>query len=69
MTEDAASVPDRPDVDDLYAQAAAARAERDAAAVAAAVVRAGADAIAGSPDDLPPRIADRYLALKAAGRL
>lgn len=69
VTEDAASVPDRPDVDDLYALAAAARAERDAAAVAAAVVRAGADAIAGSPDDLPPRIADRYLALKAAGRL
>ena len=69
VTEDAASVPDRPDVDDLYAQAAAARAERDVAAVAAAVVRAGADAIAGSPDDLPPRIADRYLALKAAGRL
>jgi hypothetical protein len=32
-------------------------------------VRAGAEAIAAGPEDLPPRIADRYLALKAAGRL
>ena len=37
--------------------------------VAAAIGRAGAEAIAADPEALPPRIADRYLALKAAGRL
>ena len=37
--------------------------------VAAAIGRAGAEAVADSPEALPPRIADRYLALKAAGRL
>ena len=36
---------------------------------AAAVGRAGAEAIADGPEQLPPRIADRYLQLKAAGRL
>ena len=29
----------------------------------------GADVVTGSPADLPPALADRYLALKAAGRL
>ena len=37
--------------------------------VAAAVRRLGADVVTGSPADLPPALADRYLALKAAGRL
>jgi len=64
-----ASPESRPDASDVYREAAVARAERDAAAVAAAIGRAGAEAITGTPDDLPPRIADRYLALKAAGRL
>jgi uncharacterized protein (DUF58 family) len=59
----------RPDAADVYREAAAARTERDAATAAAAIRRAGADAIAGTPEVLPPRIADRYLALKAAGRL
>ncbi len=59
----------RPDAADVYREAAAARTERDAAAVAAAIGRAGAEAIADTPEALPPRIADRYLALKAAGRL
>ncbi|WP_203137817.1 DUF58 domain-containing protein [Microbacterium sp. JZ31] len=56
-------------VDDLYRAAAAEAALRSAASVARAITRAGAEALAASPDDLPPRIADRYLALKAAGRL
>ena len=30
---------------------------------------AGGEAIAADPERLPPRIADRYLELKAAGRL
>lgn len=59
----------RPDADDVYRAAAVARAERDTEIVAAAIGRAGAEAIADSPESLPPRIADRYLALKAAGRL
>ena len=59
----------RPDADDVYRAAAVARAERDAEVVAAATGRAGAEALADSPENLPPRIADRYLALKAAGRL
>lgn len=69
VTDEREQPPARPDADDVYRAAAVARAERDADIVAAAVGRAGAEAIAASPEDLPPRIADRYLALKAAGRL
>ncbi|GAA5148696.1 DUF58 domain-containing protein [Microbacterium pseudoresistens] len=55
--------------EDVYLAAAAERALRDARAVADAVRRAGGEPLAADPDDLPPRIADRYLELKAAGRL
>ena len=51
--------------DDVYRAAAAEHTLRDAARVASAVERAGADAIAAGPEDLPVRIADRYLELKA----
>ncbi|WP_336645133.1 DUF58 domain-containing protein [Microbacterium sp. USHLN186] len=54
---------------DVYLAAAAEQTATDAQAVADAVRRAGAEAIAADPEQLPPRIADRYLALKAAGRL
>ena len=54
---------------DVYRAAAVERDARDAAEVAAAIGRAGAEALAASAETLPPRIADRYLALKAAGRL
>ncbi|GAA3898179.1 DUF58 domain-containing protein [Microbacterium invictum] len=57
------------DAAEVYELAAAERAEGEAAVVAAAVARAGADAVIAGPEDLPPRIADRYLALKAAGQL
>jgi uncharacterized protein (DUF58 family) len=57
------------DAADVYLAAAAEQAAADAAEVAAAIGRTGAEAIAASAEDLPPRIADRYLALKAAGRL
>ena len=53
----------------VYRAAAAERAIRDADLVAAAIGRAGAEAVADSPESLPPRIADRYLELKASGRL
>jgi len=59
----------RSDAAAVYRVAAAERAARDAARVAAAIGRAGAEAVADSSESLPPRIADRYLELKATGRL
>ncbi|WOF24200.1 DUF58 domain-containing protein [Microbacterium betulae] len=59
----------RGSADDLYRAAAAEAALSASTRVTRAIERAGADAIAGAPEDLPPRIADRYLALKRAGRL
>lgn len=55
--------------EDIYLAAAAERTLRDAENVSDAIRRAGGEAIASDPEDLPPRIADRYLELKAAGRL
>jgi uncharacterized protein (DUF58 family) len=55
--------------EDIYLAAAAERTIRDAENVADAIRRAGGEAIAADPEALPPRIADRYLELKAAGRL
>lgn len=55
--------------EEIYLAAAAERTMRDAENVADAVRRAGGEAIAADPEALPPRIADRYLELKAAGRL
>ena len=55
--------------DDVYRAAAAERALLDAAAVRLALGQFGADAISAAPLDLPPRLADRYLELKRAGRL
>lgn len=69
VTDEPAPREERPDAASVYRQAAAEKTARDAAVVAAAIGRAGAEAIADSPERLPPRIADRYLALKAAGRL
>jgi uncharacterized protein (DUF58 family) len=54
---------------EVYRAAAAERASLDAARVAAALRQVGADVVSASPVDLPPALADRYLALKAAGRL
>ncbi|KDA06633.1 hypothetical protein DC31_09735 [Microbacterium sp. CH12i] len=55
--------------EDIYLAAAAERTLRDAENVADAIRRAGGEAITADPEALPPRIADRYLELKAAGRL
>ncbi|MBX3092608.1 MAG: DUF58 domain-containing protein [Cryobacterium sp.] len=54
---------------EVYLAAAAERALLDQSRVAAAIRQLGADVVTGSPSDLPPALADRYLALKAAGRL
>jgi len=69
VTDEQEALPERPDANDVYRAAALEQGAHDAAVVAAAIGRAGGEAIAAAPEDLPPRIADRYLALKAAGRL
>ncbi|BFM24180.1 uncharacterized protein (DUF58 family) [Microbacterium testaceum] len=68
-TDGPGEVPAHHDAADVYAAAAVERARHDAQRVRDAVVRAGGDAVSASADDLPPLVADRYLALKAAGRL
>ncbi|MGG7509641.1 DUF58 domain-containing protein [Plantibacter sp. YIM 135249] len=53
----------------VYRAAAAERSLLDIERVAAALRQLGAEVVTGSPADLPPALADRYIALKAAGRL
>ena len=55
--------------DEVWLAASVERTLLDAARLSAAIGRLGADALSAGPEDLPPRIADRYLELKAAGRL
>jgi uncharacterized protein (DUF58 family) len=54
---------------EIYGAAAAERALLDIARVAAAIRQLGGEVVTGSPTDLPPALADRYIALKAAGLL
>ncbi|MDQ1122937.1 DUF58 domain-containing protein [Microbacterium trichothecenolyticum] len=68
-TDGPGEVPEHHDAADVYAAAAIERARHDADRVRGGVVRAGGDAVSASADDLPPLVADRYLALKAAGWL
>jgi uncharacterized protein (DUF58 family) len=60
---------DRGNRSEVYRAAAAERALLDVARVSAAIRQLGAEVVTGSPEDLPPALADRYIALKAAGRL
>jgi uncharacterized protein (DUF58 family) len=53
----------------VYGSAAAERAVLERTAVTAELERLGVEVVEGTPEELPPRLADRYLALKAAGRL
>ena len=53
----------------VYRAAAAERALLDQSRVAAAVRQLGAEVVTGAPQELPPALADKYIALKAAGRL
>jgi uncharacterized protein (DUF58 family) len=55
--------------EEVYRAAAAERSLLDQARVAAAIRQLGADVVTAAPLDLPPALADRYIALKAAGRL
>ncbi|MGN6502783.1 MAG: DUF58 domain-containing protein, partial [Pseudolysinimonas sp.] len=59
----------RADREQVYLAAAAERALLDATRVAAAIRQSGGEVVSAAPADLPPALADRYLALKAAGRL
>ncbi len=60
---------DRSDLTATYRAAAAAGFTRERRAIAAALSRAGVEVVDELPDDLAPGLADRYLALKAQGRL
>jgi uncharacterized protein (DUF58 family) len=59
----------RDDADQIYAAAAAERTVADRTRLAAILGRLDVDVVDAGPDQLPPALADRYLALKAAGRL
>jgi uncharacterized protein (DUF58 family) len=59
----------RGDLDAVYGAAAAERARAERRRVIAALSRSGVEVVDAAPDTLPPRLADAYLALKAAGRL
>jgi uncharacterized protein (DUF58 family) len=63
------AVHDRANRSEIYRAAAAERALLDVARVSTAIRQLGADVVTGSPSVLPPALADRYIALKAAGRL
>ena len=54
---------------EVYLAAAAERAMLDQARVADAIRQLGADVVTAAPQELPPAVADRYIALKAAGKL
>jgi uncharacterized protein (DUF58 family) len=64
-----AAVNERNNRSDVYLAAAAERALLDVGRVASAIRQLGAEVVTGSPSELPPALADRYIALKAAGRL
>jgi uncharacterized protein (DUF58 family) len=59
----------RGDAAAVYGAAAGSHAILSRAQVGARLRRAGVEVVEGSPAELPPRLADTYLALKAAGRL
>ena len=60
---------ERGSLDETYRAAAAERGLLDGERVAAAIRRLGVITVSAPPHELPPALADRYLELKAAGRL
>ena len=60
---------DRDDAAGVYRAAAAERALLQRAAVTAELRRCGVEVVDAEPHELPPRLADMYIRLKAAGRL
>lgn len=59
----------RGDAEAVYDAAAAARTLADRESAVARLTRRGVGVVDAVPEELPPALADRYLALKAAGRL
>jgi uncharacterized protein (DUF58 family) len=59
----------RGDAEAVYAAAAAERARAERRRVGALLARRGVEVVDSGPGTLAPELADRYLALKAAGRL
>ncbi|WP_291377573.1 DUF58 domain-containing protein [Demequina sp.] len=59
----------RGDVESVYTAAAAARGRIEQDMVVARIRKSGADVVSALPDDIAPRLADTYLALKSSGRL
>jgi uncharacterized protein (DUF58 family) len=59
----------RADAAAVYDAAAAERSRNDRHAIAARLQRAGVEVIDAAPTELAPALADRYLAMKTAGRL
>ncbi|MBK3579303.1 DUF58 domain-containing protein [Streptomyces sp. MBT65] len=59
----------RGNTDAVYEAAAAARAQTERDRTAEKLRRAGVTIVDATPDDLAPKLADAYLALKSAGRL
>ncbi len=64
-----AATTERGNRSEVYRAAAAERALLDIARVSAAIRQLGGEVVTGAPAELPPALADRYIALKAAGRL
>ncbi len=59
----------RADAAQVYDAAAAERARNDRSAIATRLRRSGVEVVDSPPDNLAPALADRYLAMKATGRL
>ena len=59
----------RADAPQVYDAAAAERSRNDRRAIASRLRRSGVDVVDAAPEELAPALADRYLALKATGRL
>ena len=59
----------RSDAAQVYDAAAAERSRNDRRAIASRLRRGGVDVVDALPEELAPALADRYLAMKAAGKL
>jgi uncharacterized protein (DUF58 family) len=64
-----AAASERDNRSEIFRAAAAERTLLDISRVSAAIRQLGGEVVTGAPADLPPALADRYIALKAAGRL
>jgi uncharacterized protein (DUF58 family) len=59
----------RSDAAAVYDAAAAERSRSERSAIASRLRRSGVEVVDAAPTELAPALADRYLAMKAAGRL